>query len=79
GLINTFPAFFPNYDGSQITCDLEGGSSGGPWFQQYNANTMSGLIMGVMSFDTELDETKRYAACFRQGNMGQLYANCQSA
>ncbi|CAF1263440.1 unnamed protein product [Adineta steineri] len=79
GFAFLFAIFTPNYDGSQITCNLEGGSSGGPWFQQYNANTMSGLIMGVMSFETTLAPGSRYAACFRQGNMGQLFANCQNA
>ncbi|CAF4958994.1 unnamed protein product, partial [Rotaria magnacalcarata] len=38
----------------QITCGMNGGSSGGPWIRNYNSNTGSGLQVAVTSFGSSL-------------------------
>ncbi|QRP47133.1 serine protease [Amycolatopsis sp. FDAARGOS 1241] len=46
------------FDHWQSTCDMAGGSSGGPWFANFNPATASGLIFSVNSRGaTEFDES----------------------
>lgn len=44
----TFNAFLSN--GIGMTCNMTGGSSGGPWFQQFNETTGTGLQNSVNSY-----------------------------
>jgi V8-like Glu-specific endopeptidase len=44
----TFNAFISN--GIGMTCDMTGGSSGGPWFLRFNEATGTGLVNSVNSY-----------------------------
>jgi V8-like Glu-specific endopeptidase len=44
----TFNAFIS--DGIGMTCDMTGGSSGGPWFLQFNEAAGTGVVNSVNSY-----------------------------
>ncbi|CAF3714669.1 unnamed protein product [Rotaria socialis] len=62
-----------NFKGMQITCGMNGGSSGGPWIRSYNSNTGSGLQVAVTSFGSSLAPGKIHGPLFKEANIGQLF------
>ncbi|CAF2060687.1 unnamed protein product [Rotaria magnacalcarata] len=62
-----------NFKGMQITCGMNGGSSGGPWIRNYNSNTGSGLQVAVTSFGSSLAPGKIHGPLFKDANIGQLF------
>jgi len=62
-----------SFKGMQITCGMNGGSSGGPWVRNYNSNTGSGLQVAVTSFGSSLAPGKIHGPLFKDANIGQLF------
>lgn len=58
----TFNAFISN--GIGMTCDMTGGSSGGPWFQGFNEATGTGLVNSVNSYKINFIPTWMFGPFF---------------
>jgi len=67
------------FKGIQITCGMNGGSSGGPWLRNYNSNTGSGHQVSVTSFGSSLVAGKIQGPLFVKENIGQLFDKYQNA
>ncbi|CAF3539040.1 unnamed protein product [Rotaria sp. Silwood1] len=66
------------FKGIQITCEMNGGSSGGPWLRNYNSNTGSGQQVSVTSFGSSLVAGKIQGPLFVEENIGQLFTKYQN-
>ncbi|MGH3878972.1 MAG: trypsin-like serine peptidase [Actinophytocola sp.] len=51
-------------DGIGMTCDMTGGSSGGPWFQEFDEGTGSGIQNSVNSYKINLIPTWMFGPYF---------------
>ncbi|CAF2513069.1 unnamed protein product [Rotaria sp. Silwood2] len=73
------PSLFlmPSFSGMQIKCGMGGGSSGGPWLQKFNSNTLSGEKVSVTSFSYALAPVKMHGPHFNEGNIGSLFLENQ--
>ena len=58
----TFDAFIS--DGIGMTCDMTGGASGGPWFQEFDEGTGAGLQNSVNSYKINLIPTWMFGPYF---------------
>jgi V8-like Glu-specific endopeptidase len=58
----TFNAFLSN--GIGMTCNMTGGSSGGPWFQGFNEATGTGLVNSVNSYKINIIPTWMFGPFF---------------
>jgi V8-like Glu-specific endopeptidase len=58
----TFDAFIS--DGIGMTCDMTGGSSGGPWFQEFDEGTGQGIQNSVNSYKINLVPTWMFGPYF---------------
>ncbi|CAF0859008.1 unnamed protein product [Rotaria sordida] len=67
-----------NFKGIQITCGMNGGSSGGPWLRNYDSNTGSGQQVSVTSFGSTLASGKIQGPLFVEENIGQLFTKYQN-
>ncbi|MCG5211659.1 trypsin-like serine peptidase [Streptosporangium soli] len=61
-----------------LTCDMTAGSSGGPWFTGFDAETGTGTITSVSSFKYTDDRRTMYGPYFGE-SAEQLYAIAQKA
>ncbi|MFH9075034.1 trypsin-like serine peptidase [Streptomyces alboflavus] len=61
-----------------IPCDMSGGSSGGPWFADFDASTGRGTLISVNSALDSLEPTKMYGEVF--GSLAKkVYERAQNA
>jgi len=65
------------FTGYQLACGMTGGSSGGPWIQQYNTNTKSGQQVSVNSFIISNRPGYMFGPHFTNDNIGTLYTAYQ--
>ncbi|WP_409475048.1 trypsin-like serine peptidase [Streptomyces sp. HC307] len=61
-----------------LTCDMTGGSSGGPWFTQFDESTGTGLQSSVNSFKYNFLPTAMYGPYFG-ADAQNLYQTAQSS
>ncbi len=61
-----------------LTCDMTGGSSGGPWFASFDESTGTGIQQSVNSFKYTFDPTTMYGPYFGQ-DAEELYQRAQAA
>jgi len=67
------PTFIVGFTGVQLQCGMTGGSSGGPWIQQYNTNTNYGQQFSVVSFGISNRPGNVFGPYFTNANIGSLY------
>ncbi|MPY58465.1 trypsin-like serine peptidase [Streptomyces spongiae] len=65
-------------DDHGLTCDMTGGSSGGPWFTQFDEATGTGLLSSVNSFKYNFLPTAMYGPYFG-ADAQNLYRTAQSS
>ncbi|MFF6783384.1 trypsin-like serine peptidase [Streptomyces sp. NPDC012510] len=61
-----------------MTCNMTGGSSGGPWFTQFNESTGTGLLTSVNSFKYNFLPNRMYGPYFG-ADAQSLYQTAQSS
>ncbi|MFI9542677.1 peptidase [Streptomyces sp. NPDC052016] len=61
-----------------MTCNMTGGSSGGPWFTQFNESTGTGLLTSVNSFKYNFLPNRMYGPYFG-ADAQNLYQTAQSS
>ncbi|WP_328873396.1 peptidase [Streptomyces sp. NBC_00287] len=61
-----------------MTCNMTGGSSGGPWFTQFNESTGTGLLSSVNSFKYNFFPNRMYGPYFG-ADAQNLYQAAQSS
>ncbi|MFF3344437.1 trypsin-like serine peptidase [Streptomyces sp. NPDC002779] len=61
-----------------MTCNMTGGSSGGPWFTQFNESTGTGLLSSVNSFKYNFLPNRMYGPYFG-ADAQNLYQAAQSS
>ncbi|MFE7647482.1 trypsin-like serine peptidase [Streptomyces phaeoluteigriseus] len=61
-----------------MTCNMTGGSSGGPWFTQFNESTGTGLLSSVNSFKYNFLPNRMYGPYFG-ADAQNLYQTAQSS
>lgn len=71
----TFNAFLSN--GIGMTCNMTGGSSGGPWFQAFNEGTGTGLVNSVNSYKINFIPTWMFGPYFG-ADAQNLYNSAQA-
>lgn len=71
-----FDAFIS--DGLGMTCDMTGGSSGGPWFLRFSEATGTGLVNSVNSYKISFIPTWMFGPYFG-ADAQNLYNQAQSA
>ena len=76
---STNPSFLliPSFKGLQITCDMTGGSSGGPWLREYDADNHSGQQVSLTSFGYLFAPGKINGPHFDDDNIGPLFRQYQ--
>ncbi|CAF2079863.1 unnamed protein product [Rotaria magnacalcarata] len=67
------PTFLAGFTGVQLSCAMTGGSSGGPWIQQYDANSQTGQQVSVNSFIVSNRPNNMFGPHFTESNIGSLY------
>jgi V8-like Glu-specific endopeptidase len=72
----TFNAILSN--GIGMTCNMTGGSSGGPWFQGFNEGTGTGLVNSVNSYKINFIPTWMFGPYFG-ADAQNLYNTAQAA
>ncbi|MBD0839263.1 trypsin-like serine peptidase [Streptomyces sp. TRM68416] len=65
-------------DDHGMTCNMTGGSSGGPWFTQFNESTGTGLLSSVNSFKYNFFPNRMYGPYFG-ADAQNLYQAAQSS
>jgi len=70
-------AVLAGFTGYQLACGMTGGSSGGPWIQQYNTNTKLGQQVSVNSFIMPSRPGYMFGPHFVDGNIGILFREYQ--
>ncbi|UJR20698.1 hypothetical protein I4U23_023819 [Adineta vaga] len=68
-----------SFKGLQITCNMGGGASGGPWLQNYNSATKQGQQVSVTSFSYSFAPGKIQGPYFNKDNIGSLFDENQNA
>jgi len=66
-------AVFVGFTGLGLRCAMTGGSSGGPWMQQYNTNTKLGQQVSVTSFGISNRPGHIFGPYFIEDNIGSLF------
>jgi len=67
-----------SFKGLQIKCGMGGGASGGPWLQNYDANTKGGQQVSLTSFSHAFAPGKINGPHFIEDNIGSLYREHQN-
>jgi len=71
------PTFLSGFTGLQLSCAMTGGSSGGPWIQNYNVNARTGQQVSVNSFIVSNRPNYLFGPYFTESNIGSLYREYQ--
>jgi len=71
------PTFLAGFTGLQLSCAMTGGSSGGPWIQEYNVNAQTGQQVSVNSFIVSSRPNFLFGPYFTEDNIGSLYGTYQ--
>jgi V8-like Glu-specific endopeptidase len=74
----TFNAIFLFSNGIGMTCNMTGGSSGGPWFQQFSEATGTGLVNSVNSYKITFLPNNMYGPYFG-ASAQNLYNTAQAS
>ncbi|CAF4390581.1 unnamed protein product, partial [Rotaria sordida] len=72
------PTFVTGFTGLQLVCNMTGGSSGGPWIQNFDTNTGSGQQVSLTSFIILNRPNNLFGPYFNQNKMGSLYRTYQN-
>ena len=76
--VPTNPSLSFPFNGLRLACDMTGGSSGGPWIQEYNVDTPAGQQISVNSFLIIGQNGYLYGPYFTEDNIGELYRELQN-
>jgi len=76
--VSMSPTFFAGFTGLQLVCGMTGGTSGGPWIQQYDTHTRFGQQVSVNSFIFLNMPNNLFGPYFTEDNIGSLFREHQN-
>ncbi|CAF3317399.1 unnamed protein product [Rotaria sp. Silwood2] len=72
------PTNVAGFTGLRLACAMTGGSSGGPWIQEYDVNARKGQQVSVNSFIMSNQPNNMFGPHFTELNIGKMYRDYQN-